>query len=62
MIRAYLLPALIGATLLAISGLAQAHSFNVLLLLPLSGPDAAAGEQRREGFTLATTARDSHAK
>lgn len=58
--RAYLLSALIGATLLAISGAAQAHSFNVLLLLPLSGPDSEAGAQSRNGFMLATTERDSH--
>ena len=55
-----LLAALIGMIFLANSGAAQAHSFNVLLLLRLSGPDAEAGAQIRDGFMLATTERDSH--
>ena len=58
--RAYLLSALTGATLLAISGAAQAHRFSVLLLVPLSGPEAGVGEQNRNGFMLATTERDAH--
>ena len=58
--RAYLLRALIAASLLTTTGAAQAHSFNVLLLVPLSGPEAGAGEQSRNGFMLATTERDAH--
>lgn len=58
--RKGLLFGLVGAALLAMSGAAAAHSFNVLLLLPLTGPDADAGKQARRGFMLATRERDSH--
>lgn len=43
------------------AGLASAHSFNVVLWVPLSGPAAVAGAQMRDGFMLAAKERDSHA-
>lgn len=56
---------LVGLALIAAlawpAGLAGAHSFNVTLLVPLSGPAAAEGAQMRDGFMLATKERDSHA-
>jgi len=39
---------------------AIAHSFNVTLIIPLSGPDEAQGEQFLDGFMLATRERDGH--
>lgn len=58
--RTSVLIGLAGAVWIAMSGAAEAHSFNALLILPLSGPAAGAGEQARDGFMLATTERDSH--
>lgn len=37
-----------------------AHSFNVALIIPLSGPNAQQGKQFLNGFMLATTERDAH--
>ena len=53
----FLLAALVGGSFA--SG-AMAHSFNVTLLLPLSGPDAGQGRQFLNGFMLATRERDAH--
>jgi ABC-type branched-subunit amino acid transport system substrate-binding protein len=39
---------------------ALAHSFNAVLVLPLSGGAAEQGRQFRHGFMLATAERDSH--
>ena len=39
---------------------ALAHSFNVTLVIPLSGDAAVRGRQFRQGFMLATAERDSH--
>ncbi len=57
----------IGSGLAALAGLvwlaatpAQAHSFRMALLLPLTGADAAAGRQAVDGFLLATRERDGH--
>jgi ABC-type branched-subunit amino acid transport system substrate-binding protein len=52
--------ALIAALALP-AGPAGAHSFNVTLLVPLSGAAAAEGVQMRNGFMLATKERDAHA-
>ncbi len=40
---------------------AFAHSFNVALVIALSGEQEEAGRQFRDGFMLATTERDAHA-
>ncbi len=39
---------------------ALAHSFNVTLIIPLSGMDEAQGKQFLDGFMLATRERDGH--
>jgi len=49
----------IALSMLFISG-ALAHSFNVTLILPLSGPDEAQSKQFLDGFMLATRERDGH--
>lgn len=50
------------AVALALSGApAAAHSFNVALIVPLSGANAEDGGQMREGFMLAARERDAHA-
>ena len=49
-----------AAMLLAISG-ANAHSFNVALLVGQTGPAADNADQLRDGFLLAARERDSHA-
>ncbi len=41
-------------------GRAQAHSFNVALVIPLSGSAQADGKAIRDGFLLATRERDGH--
>ena len=52
--------------LLAVAGLlcspnpTLAHSFKVVLIVPLSGAESIRGRQIREGFMLATAERDSH--
>ncbi len=51
---------LIAAVCFFITSQAQAHSFNVALLVPLSGPTQADGKAIRDGFLLATKERDSH--
>jgi outer membrane PBP1 activator LpoA protein len=48
-----------AAILLSMSA-ANAHSFNVALLVGQSGPAASEGDQIRDGFLLATRERDSH--
>jgi hypothetical protein len=48
-----------AAIVLAI-GPANAHSFNVALLIGQSGPVAGEGGQIRDGFLLATRERDAH--
>ncbi len=45
--------------MLAAGGL-RAHSFDLALLLPLSGPDRELGERMRAGFMEATRAFDGH--
>ncbi len=50
--------AMAGALL---AGPAFSHSFNVMLVVPLSGEQEEAGAQFRNGFMLATTERDAHA-
>ncbi|MCF6327549.1 MAG: hypothetical protein L3J21_09700 [Devosiaceae bacterium] len=49
----------IALSFFTLSG-ALAHSFNVTLIIPLSGPDEAQGEQFLDGFMLATRERDGH--
>lgn len=39
---------------------AQAHSFRMGLLVPVTGPDAETGREAVEGFLLATRERDGH--
>lgn len=51
----------LAAVLILSATSAAAHSFNVALLVPLSGAGAAAGSQMQDGFMLATRERDSHA-
>ncbi len=51
--------AAVAAILLAM-GPANAHSFNVALLVGQSGPAASDGDQIRDGFLLATRERDAH--
>lgn len=52
---------LIAACSTFLSGQAAAHSFNVALLIPMSGPNKADGKAFRDGFRLATKERDAHA-
>ncbi|VAW22753.1 hypothetical protein MNBD_ALPHA11-1099 [hydrothermal vent metagenome] len=49
----------IALSFFSING-ALAHSFNVTLIIPLSGTDKAQGDQFLEGFMLATRERDGH--
>lgn len=51
---------LIVALSVFMSSQAKAHSFNVALVIPLSGPFSADGKTFREGFMLATKERDGH--
>ncbi len=55
----------IGAAIVAaglvLASPAFAHSFNVMLIVPLSGGQEEAGRQFVDGFMLATTERDAHA-
>ncbi len=46
---------------LVLASPAFAHSFNVMLIVPLSGEQEEAGRQFVDGFMLATTERDAHA-
>jgi len=55
------LKALFGILLAINSASVLAHSFNLGLVIPMSGPDARAGQQMLDGFLLATTEEDSHA-
>ena len=59
--RGFLLLTLAVAAVAVRPGGAMAHSFNVLLLAPLSGQQAEAGKKMRDGFMLATQERDGHA-
>jgi len=52
---------LIAAACVFMTSQAKAHSFNVALLIPLSGPNQADSKAIRDGFLLATKERDSHA-
>lgn len=56
----FLLKALFGVLLAINSASVLAHSFNLGLVIPMSGPDARAGQQVLDGFLLATTEEDSH--
>lgn len=56
----YSLNAFIGILLTLSSASALAHSFNLGLVFPISGPDSRAGQQMLDGFLLATTEEDSH--
>ncbi len=51
---------LIGALSAFSTSAALAHSFNVTLFIPLSGPDEQQGKQFLDGFMLATRERDGH--
>jgi len=55
----FLLLALFGAFMFTTTP-ADAHRFNVALVVPLSNAASAEGRQVRDGFMLATTERDSH--
>jgi hypothetical protein len=46
--------------LLLFHGSVRAHSFNAVLVIPVSNAVAVQGHQIREGFMLATAERDSH--
>lgn len=54
------LNAFIGILLTLSSAPVLAHSFNLGLVIPISGPDSRAGQQMLDGFLLATTEEDSH--
>ena len=56
----YSLNVFIGILLTLSSASVLAHSFNLGLVIPMSGPDARAGQQMLDGFLLATTEEDSH--
>lgn len=56
----YSLNAFIGILLTLSSAPVLAHSFNLGLVIPLSGPDSRSGQQMLDGFLLATTEEDSH--
>ncbi len=45
---------------LLFSNAALAHSFDTLFVVPVSGPQAAAGKQARDGFLFAARERDGH--
>jgi ABC-type branched-subunit amino acid transport system substrate-binding protein len=50
----------ITVILMLITGTPWSHSFELAIILPLSGPQAEAGQQVLDGFLLATTEEDSH--
>jgi hypothetical protein len=56
--------AVLAALSIAVSflvvGPASAHSFDTIFILPVSGPQAAAGKQARDGFMFAARERDGH--
>lgn len=51
---------IVAATVLLLAGVANAHSFNVALLIGAADPAAADGSAVRDGFLLATRERDGH--
>lgn len=48
------------AFFLLTSGAAAAHSFNLGIMLPMSGPEAAAAQQALDGLMFATREQDGH--
>lgn len=56
----YCLNTLIGILFTLSSASASAHSFNLGLVIPLSGPEFQSAQQALDGFLLATTEEDSH--
>jgi len=50
----------ITVILMLITSTAWSHSFDLGIILPLSGPQAEAGQKALDGFLLATTEEDSH--
>ena len=57
----FFLKPLIGVLLAMCLGPVWAHSFNLGLVAPMSGPEAVSGKQALDGFMLATTEQDAHA-
>lgn len=51
---------LAGAIGLLFSNAASAHSFDTIFVVPVSGPQAAAGKQAQDGFMFAARERDGH--
>lgn len=51
---------LAGAVGLLFSNAALAHSFDTVFVVPVSGPQAEAGKQARDGFMFAARERDGH--
>lgn len=51
---------LAGAIGLLFSNAALAHSFDTVFVVPVSGPQAAAGKQAQDGFIFAARERDGH--
>lgn len=45
---------------LLVAGPASAHSFDTVFVVPMSGPQAAAGKQAQDGFMFAARERDGH--
>ena len=52
---------LIGILLITTLGSAWAHSFSLVFVMPMSGPQKESGQQALNGFLLATTEEDTHA-
>ena len=52
---------LIGILLITSLGSAWAHSFSLVFVMPMSGPQKELGRQALNGFLLATTEEDAHA-
>ncbi len=48
------------AAALTTAGPALAHSFDTIFVVPITGPQAAAGEQAQDGFNFAARERDGH--
>jgi len=55
-----LMTLLAGASGLLFSNAALAHSFDTVFVVPVSGPQAEAGTQARDGFMFAAGERDGH--
>jgi len=56
----YSLKIIAGILLVASLGPVWAHSFNLGLVIPMSGPRVDTGQQALDGFMLATTEQDGH--